>query len=91
MSLRFLGKVAFICNIFFLVALYLRYWQFITQQDLASHVILLGWLIAPVANIAFALVWILGKKEKNVPFPKYIGIANIVFLLIQIYLFFTLR
>lgn len=91
MTLRFLAKVAFICNLFFIVALILRYRQFSQQQDFNSHVILLGWLIAPLVNIIFTLWWSFGKKTYNREFPLVIGITNIVFLLIQVYLFFILR
>ncbi|WP_447641855.1 MULTISPECIES: hypothetical protein [Chitinophagaceae] len=90
MSLRFLAKVAFICNIFFVAALVLRYKQFVTQQDLTSHIVLLGWLISPLANNIFTIGWIFHKKGKAV-FPLAIGIANAVFLLLQIILFFILH
>lgn len=90
MSLRFFAKVAFICNIYFIAALVLRYRQFITQQDVTSHIVLLGWLISPLANIIFTVWWGLSKKGKAA-IPIAIGIANIVFLLVQIYLFFILH
>ncbi|PZP49616.1 MAG: hypothetical protein DI598_07390 [Pseudopedobacter saltans] len=91
MTLRFLSKVAFICNLFFIVALILRYKQFSQQQDFNSHVILLGWLIAPLVNIIFTLWWFFGKKRTERDFPIAIGIANLIFLMVQIYLFFILR
>ncbi len=91
MSLRFLSKVAFVCNLFFLLALVLRYKQFVMQQDISSHIILLGWLISPFANMVFILGWCFAKKEKKSSFPLGIGIANVIFLLVQIFLFFILR
>ncbi|MFT4203345.1 MAG: hypothetical protein QM610_05470 [Chitinophagaceae bacterium] len=90
MSLRFLGKVAFIANIFFVASLVLRYRMYSTQQDVNSHIVLLGWLVAPLANSIFAIGWAISKKE-NAQVPKLLGLANIVFLLVQISLFFILR
>ncbi len=96
---RFLSRFAFICNIAFLIFIFLRWMERSKPVEAGSDalqavpilkdlIITLG-IIAILINIALAIVYIiflLSGKLKLV--AQWLVFSNILFLLIQVYYFF---
>ncbi len=89
---RFLSRVAFICNICFLVAS-LRQWLLLPlDNQLASDIIVLGLLVSVVINVIvnlIALVLLLIGKLRDAAVPIWVLIVNLVFFIAQLLLFYT--
>jgi hypothetical protein len=92
-KLRILFRLAFICNVFFIVCIIMRYTaapQFI-PQPLVELSIILGWF-APIINfINFVLVLIFLSRIRKKLIPYWLLYTNIICFLIQIYFFFILK
>jgi len=85
--LRFLSRVAFICNICYLLTSLARYGPpILSNNDIISTIIVLGWLMAIIVNILvnlWALVaWSFRKGALHV--PRWLLIVNFIFLLAQL-------
>lgn len=91
--LRFLFRVAFICNVFFIVCMILRYShadQYLLQALIGISLIL-GW-IAPLINlINFILALILISRIRKKQIPLWLLYTNIICFIFQIYFFFILN
>jgi hypothetical protein len=89
---RFLSRVAFICNICFLAAS-LRQWILLPlDNQLASDIIVLGLLVSVVLNVIvnlIALVLLLIGKLRAAAVPIWLLIVNLVFFIAQLLLFYT--
>ena len=85
--LLFLSRLAFICNVFFLLAVSLQFTRWLRNNDLEATVIILGYVMVVVLN-PFVVFWTgivyVTKQEKLVIIPNYLMLANLVFLLLQI-------
>ena len=92
-KLRILFRLAFICNIFFIVCMIMRYTsapQYI-PQPLIEFSIILGWF-APLINfINFVLALILLSRIREKQIPLWLLYTNIICFIIQIYFFFILH
>ncbi|MBV9960822.1 MAG: hypothetical protein JO072_01130 [Parafilimonas sp.] len=91
--LRMLFKIAFICNLFFIVCMLMRYTtvpnhlpQFIIELSL-----LLGWPAMFINLLSFVLALILISRIKKRQVPLWLLYINIIFFLIQFYFFFILH
>jgi len=91
--LRFFSRVAFICNICFVLTSLQRYGPAVLENNtITSTIIVLGWLMAVGVNVLvnlWALVaWSFRKGKLQV--PSWLLIVNFIFLLAQltIFLFF---
>ena len=86
--LLFLSKLAFICNLFFLLAVSLKISSWITIADLVAAVIIIGYVMVvlfnPLVNICYLVCWAAGKKFGHVV-PQWLVSANILFLVMQIF------
>jgi hypothetical protein len=91
--LRFLFRLAFICNIFFIVCMILLYShadQYMFQALIELSVIL-GW-IAPIINlINFILALVLISRIRKKQIPRWLLYTNIICFILQIYFFFILH
>jgi hypothetical protein len=91
--LRFFFRLAFICNIFFIVCMILRYShadQYL-YEPLIGISIILGW-IAPLINlINFVLVLILLSRIRRKQIPLWLLYTNIICFILEIYFFFILN
>ena len=91
--LRFLFRLAFICNVFFIVCMILRYShadQYL-YEPLIGISIILGW-IAPLINlINFILVLILFSRIRRKQIPLWLLYTNIICFILEIYFFFILN
>jgi len=92
-KLRILFRLAFICNIFFIVCMIMRYSNAprYIPQPLIELSIILGWL-APLINfINFVLVLILLSRMQKKQIPLWLLYTNVICFLLQIYFFFILK
>ena len=92
-KLRILFRMAFICNIFFIVCMIMRFTAApnYIPQPLIEFSIILGWL-APLVNFFnFVLALILLPRLQKKLMPLWLLYANIICFLLQIYFFFILK
>jgi hypothetical protein len=86
--LLFLSRLAFICNVFFLLAVSLQFSNWLKNEDLAGTIAILGYflvaLLNPLANI-FYLALLLIRKKFWQAVPSWLFTANILFLVMQIF------
>jgi hypothetical protein len=88
--LRFLSRLAFICNICFLLVSLLRYVPAPPDNALVSDIIVLGYF-GPIAvnlfvNVIVVLLFLLRRVWAS-GVPRWLLITNFVFFVLQILLF----
>jgi hypothetical protein len=92
--LLFLSRLAFICGIFFLLSLSLLFRNWLPDDGAVSTVITIGYfmglLIVPVTVLSYMGVWAI-KRKLNPYVPRWLVIANIVFLFVLLYYIFYLN
>ncbi|SEP48357.1 hypothetical protein SAMN05660816_06760 [Niastella yeongjuensis] len=92
-SLIFFSRVAFICNVCFVLVWVMRFYPILEEgrsDDLVSLVLILGILIAFLLNIVvngFILAFWLQRKPVWKHLPKWLLITNFLFLFPEIILF----
>ena len=86
--LLFLSRIAFICNIFFVLAFSLHISNWIGNEDITNGILLLGFVMGfvlnPLTNLTY-LVMVLVRKKFIPPFPAWLVMANVLFLVIQFF------
>lgn len=89
-----LSRVAFICNIFFLIAFSVQMTDWIRNQDISSMIALIGYVmgfvINPLLNLCYLLLFLFWRSRLRVV-PSWLLTANILFLVIQILYIFYLN
>lgn len=92
--LLFWSRVAFICNVCFLIAFSVQLTNWIRNQDISSTVALIGYvmgfIINPFVNIAY-LIFFLVSRKKLQGVPSWLMTANVLFLVMQILYIFYLN
>jgi len=90
----FWSRVAFICNICFLLAFSIQLTDWVRNQDISSTIALIGYvmgfIINPFVNMAYLVIFIVAKKKLKVV-PSWLLTANILFLVMQILYIFYLN
>jgi len=87
----FLARVAFICNLFFLICLLLRHTGFTIPHSLNEFVIIVGWILSVLINIVFTGCTIgLLVMKKKITTPAWLVIINNLWLLFQVFYFLFL-
>jgi len=86
--LLFLSRIAFICNVFFVLAFTLHLSNWIRNEDITSSILILGYLLGfilnPIVNIVYLLLALF--RRKFIPaVPAWLVMGNVMFLLIQIF------
>lgn len=81
----FLGRITFICNLFFILCLLIRHTHFTVPRAATEFVIITGWIMSIVFNVIFAVSagWII-KKKKVRSIPYWLLSFNLICFLIQI-------
>jgi hypothetical protein len=83
--LLFIGRVAFICNLFFVICLLLRHTHFTIPSAFNEFVIIVGWVLSILLNFIFVLsVIILVLRKRNILVPKWVLIVNSFFFIFQV-------
>lgn len=92
--LLFLSRVAFICNLFFILSLLILWKELVTQQAVVGTVGILGYVLAIVFNSFVNLCYVtmlLVKRSVLSVIPKWLLLANLVFFILQILYIFVLN
>jgi len=89
--LRLLSRVAFICNICFVLTSLEQYLPKVPEGDVASTIIVLGYIMAILVNILvncwLLAAWVFKKGPLDV--PAWLWIVNLIFLIIQLVFLFV--
>lgn len=92
--LRLLSRVAFICNICFLLASFIQWLPYKVEGGAVSMIIVLGYLLAIVVNIvvnvSVILLLLIGRLRKAA-IPVWLVIVNFLFFALQLTLFIINR
>jgi hypothetical protein len=86
--LLFLSRLAFVCNVFFLLAVSLQFSNWLSNHDIAATIAVIGYfmvvLFNPLVNLIY-LVLFLGWKNLMKQVPGWLLASNILFLVMQIF------
>jgi len=91
MWLRFLSRLAFICNVCFLIATIVKWVPGFPSGEIVSSVIVLGYLVAIWINLLVNIcygVFILLKRPLKPVAPWWLVTLNFLFLIAELYAFF---
>ena len=92
--LLFLSKLAFICNLLFIPAFVLQIKNFFINADLASYIIIIGFVFAilfnPAVNICYLVLFFLNKNALA-KVPAWLIVMNIIFLFLQVIFLFMMN
>jgi hypothetical protein len=86
--LPFLSRVAFLCNLAFLLSLLLQ-WKYaalphiLTSTIMVTGILLAPFIFNPICNLLY-LFLLLRKKPLTLFVPGWLARANFIFLLLQI-------
>lgn len=85
--LLFLSRLAFICNLFFLLSASLQVYDWAQNSEVNSTILIIGYFLAlllnPLTNL-FYLVAAMLRKKLTEAVPLWLIIFNIIFLVIQL-------
>jgi hypothetical protein len=85
--LLFLSRLAFLCNVCFLLAVSLQFLRWFQNHDLESYFIIIGYflvaIINPLANFCVLYLFV-GSRERLKVVPSWLWIANFAFFILQI-------
>lgn len=86
-QLLFLIKVAFICNIIFLITVAIHFIPVHSNNDLLSTLIIIGLILAPcintIVNLMVGYLFLFQQKKLNT-LPFWLCISNAVFWVLQL-------
>ena len=92
--LRFLSRVAFICNLCFLLVSFSQWLPPFPDNVITSNVIVMGWVVSIVVNILVCLILlfllVIGRIRKT-GIPAWLLIVNFLFFAVQLTLLFINR
>ena len=92
--LYFFSRVAFICNVLFVVCFSIQLSNWIRDEQVRSSVVMLGYVIGIPLNLfinLFYLGYFLSRKKLTAVIPAWLITANILFLVIQFLYFIYLN
>jgi hypothetical protein len=82
----FLSRIAFICNVFFLLALLVKTGVPTGSRDLVSFIGIIGYglvaLFNPLVNLLYGVL--LMRRRLAITVPRWLALTNFIFLLLQI-------
>lgn len=91
--LSFLSKLAFICNICFVLCFLLRYSNLELDEEINGLLIIIGWFMAIIVSVFYFLITIIAvarKRHTKAEIPAWLIIANFGFLIVEfIYLVYN--
>jgi len=90
--LLFATRMAFICNMLFILCLVIqRTYDFIPNKDLSGMIVLLGWIVAPIQNL-IANIWygMVLVSKSTIRLPLWLAVTNMVILMIQFFVYIIL-
>lgn len=91
--LSFLSKLAFICNICFVLCLLLRYSNLELDDEINSLLIIIGWFMAIVVSVFYFLITVIAaarKRHAGSGVAAWLVMANFAFLIVEcVYLIYN--
>lgn len=90
-QLTFFSRVAFLCNVCFLIAFLLRFAPGLKEGVIVSTVVTLGLVVAIVLNAVINLIYLfikLNRKPVSKFVPLWLVITNFLFFVFQAILLF---
>lgn len=83
----FFSRFALICNIaFILCLLFQRVDTVIASPDINSGIVVLGWIVAPIANLTVCLLYLVRMlTRKPVGVRIWLALTNFLFLVAQVF------
>jgi len=85
--LLYLSRLAFICNLFFLLSASLQVYDWAQNSEVKSTILIIGYFLSlflnPIANLCYLMAAVL-RKNVTAIVPAWLMIMNIVFLVIQL-------
>lgn len=92
--LRFLSRLAFVCNMVFLLAVAIRFKDFVQDPTSISIVGIIGYFLvfifSPLVNICYLVVLIV-KRRLFAYVKPWLVIANFLFLLLEVFYIFYIN
>lgn len=88
-KLLFFSRVAFICNLCFLLTWLMRYGPPIPQGHIATTIVILGIGLSVILNVIinfFIIVVLAQRKLRKEHIPLWLAVANALFLIVQLIL-----
>ena len=87
--LHSLSRIAFVCNLFFLLSALLQWTAFIKNEAVVSTIVITGYFLAiflfsPLVNFLYGAHWLL-RKNLFAVVPRWLVFSNVFFLLLQIF------
>lgn len=83
--LLFLSRLAFIWNVFFLLAVIIQYFRSVPGQQLDTTDIFIGYVMAvvfnPLVNLCYAVLFFVNRQKLAIV-PRWLLIANAISLLL---------
>ena len=92
--LLFFSRLAFICNVFFVICFTIQLSNWIKDEQLESTIVILGYVLGIPLNLGVNLSYLittLFKRQPGKHIPAWLIAANILFLVIQILYIFYLN
>ena len=88
-NIRFFSKLAFICNICFLLAVIIQWMPHPMQGEMIATTVILGYVFAAIVNLMinlwYAILFFSGKLLSH-SVPRWLIIANFLFLIPELML-----
>ena len=86
--LKFVSRVALVCNCFFLIAASLQWKDYIGNSMVVSTIVVIGYFLAvflfsPLVNVLYVIRTV-RKRDLLLQVPSWLVICNFLFLLLQI-------
>ena len=92
--LLFLSRLAFICGVFFLLSVSLLMQEWISDENLKSTIIAIGYfmgmIIIPIVNLCYFIVFLIKRKIRKFV-PLWLISINFLFLLALLFFIFYLN
>ena len=83
---RLLSRVAFICNVCFVLTAFVQWLPHPPEGDLISTIVILGYFLAMLINIllnfSLIILWVFGKLAAA-QIPIWLMIVNFLFFVLQ--------
>jgi len=87
--LRSLSRVAFICNICFLITVLQRYLPHPPEGEVIQTIIAMGFFLGAIVNVLLhvpLIIMLLFGRLRRAGIPAWLMVVNFLFFIVQIYI-----
>jgi len=88
--MRFFSRVAFICNICFLLAVIMQTMKHPPEGEMVATTVIIGYIFAGIINLItniWLAVLLISRKQLNNKVPRWLIILNFLFLIPELIIF----